>query len=192
MTLIQIYPFHFPQVSLLQHGKNQEQNRLNHSWFGKETVRHLYLLMYPEPSLGMDALFLRFSSVAVGHGISQLPLVPSRPPWQGIALSPRGTLGSRHLAGKRSVSAGMTRQEEIGRSNRKVRERGGGEGLRFFPSSILPFQQQRSHTWCECKVRPEMHNPLSLLKGCHRKVKPDEIRWGTLLQLAVSSKRHLM
>lgn len=37
MTLIQIHPFTFSQVSLPQHGQNQQKNCLNLSWFGKET-----------------------------------------------------------------------------------------------------------------------------------------------------------
>lgn len=82
--------------------------------------------MYPEPCLGMDALFLLFSLVALGHGISQLSLVPFVPPWQGIALRPRGTLGFCYLAGKGTVSARTARQEDIGRSNRKMRGRRGG------------------------------------------------------------------
>jgi len=68
--------------------------------------------------------------------MSQLPLVPSLPPCQGIALIPGGKLGSCHPAGKGTVSARITRQEKIRRSNRKVRERGGGgggKGAQLFP-----------------------------------------------------------
>lgn len=114
-------------------------------------------------------------------------------PWCLPCLpGPRRTLDSCHIAGKRPVSVGITRQEEIGRSDRKVRE-GRGTRSSFFFSHLLPFLSSRAlpHTmWIQGAARGAQSSFLA--QGCHRKVNPDEIRCGPLLGLADSSKRYLM
>lgn len=86
-------------------------------------------------------------------------------PWCLPCLpGPRGTLDSCHIAGKRPVSVGITRQEEIGRSDRKVREGRGTRSSFFFPIFCPSSPAEPSHTRCESKARPEVLNPLSLLR----------------------------
>lgn len=173
---------------MFQHGKHQEQNCLKHSQFGKETSRQLYLFVHPEPCLGVDALLLL---VLLGVRDRGLPSTAWSVPATLASYSPKWKRGVGFLLSCWEKDS-LCWDHQTGRVTGKWQEAEGQQGLDFFPASVLPLKQQHSHTWSQSRVRPEMHNPLSLLKGCHRKVKPDEIRWGTPLRLAGSSKRHLM
>lgn len=81
------------------------------------------------------------SSCCWGSGTEDFPALrgPSLPPWQATALSEREALGSCHPAGKRTVSAGITRREEIRESDRKLR---GSRGSTF--SQLLSFLSSSS------------------------------------------------
>lgn len=80
MKLIQIHPFILPKLVCSNMAKTKTKTVRTTRNLEKR-LRLLYLLICPEPCLGMDALFLSFSSMAVGCGFSQLPLVPSLRPW---------------------------------------------------------------------------------------------------------------